>query len=92
MSASIHRSSIFPSRRKDTIRDFATMGASKLAYVRIARSEDVALFCPEAPALAPGQNVFVLCAANGTPILVTDTRESAIANAEHEKLEAVSLH
>lgn len=90
MSASIHRSSILSSKRNDVVRDFAAMGASTLAYVRVARSEDVASFCPEAP--APGQDVFVLCAADGTPILVTDTRESAIANAEQEKLETVSLH
>lgn len=92
MSASIHRSSVLSSKRNDAVRDFATMGGSTLAYVRAARSEDVASFCPEAPALAPGQDVFVLCAADGTPILVTDTRESAIANAAQEKLETVSLH
>jgi hypothetical protein len=41
----------------------------------------VAHFCPEAPVLAPGQQVFVLFAADGTPILVTDSLESAKANA-----------
>ena len=92
MSASIHRSSIWSSRPKDAVRDFATMGGSRLAYVRIARSEDVASFCPEAPALAPGQDIFVLCAADGTPILVTDTHESAVARAEQEELQAVRLH
>jgi len=65
---------------------------SRLVYVRSLRSEDVADFCPEAPLLAPGQWVFVLYASDGTPILVTDTRESAIANAESEELETVSLH
>lgn len=72
--------------------ELAILGGSRLAYVRVARSEDVAFFCPEAPLLAPGRDVYVLCAADGTPILVTDTRESAIANAESEQLEAVSLH
>lgn len=91
MSASIHRSSILMRKRESAIRDLAVMGGSKLAYVRVARSEDVAFFCPEAPMLAPNQNVFVLCAADGTPILVTDTHESAVARAEQEKLEALRL-
>lgn len=85
MSASFNRSFTLS-------RDLAVLGGSRMAYVRVARSEDVAFFCPEAPMLAPGQEVYVLHAADGTPILVTDSRESAIANAEHEQLEAVSLH
>ncbi len=88
MSASIHRHSAIPMSDKE----LAILAGSRLAYVREARSEDVAGFCPEAPVLAPGQIVFVLHAADGTPILVTDSLESAKANAEQESLEAVSLH
>ncbi|MET0867885.1 MAG: DUF1150 family protein [Pseudorhodoplanes sp.] len=89
MSASASR---LPSAIPMSARDFAILSGSRLAYVRQARSEDVAHFCPEAPVLAPGQEVFVLFAADGTPILVTDTLESAKANAEQESLEAVSIH
>lgn len=71
---------------------FAILGGSRLAYVKAARSEDVAFICPEAPLLAPGQQVFVLHAADGTPILVTDSRAAAITNAQNEQLEAVSVH
>jgi hypothetical protein len=73
-------------------RDFATLAWRNLAYVRVARSEDVGFFCPDAPLLAPGRDVFVLYAADGTPIFVTDSHESAVANAANEKLEALSLH
>jgi hypothetical protein len=73
-------------------RDLATLAWRRLAYVRVARSEDVGFFCPEAPLLAPGRDVFVLYAADGTPILVTDSHEAAVANASEEKLEALSLH
>ena len=88
MSASFNRTPAIAMSQ----RDFAILAGSRLAYVRQARSEDVAHFCPEAPVLAPGQEVFVLFAADGTPILVTDSLESAKANAEHERLEAVSIH
>jgi hypothetical protein len=71
---------------------FATLGGSRLAYVRMVRSEQVAFLCPDAPMLRPGLSVFVLHAADGTPILITDTREAALANAASEQLETVSLH
>lgn len=89
MSASSSRSLATVSM---SARDLAALAWRRLAYVRVARSEDVGFFCPEAPLLAPGRDVFVLHAADGTPILVTDTHEAAIANAAEEKLEAVSVH
>jgi hypothetical protein len=71
---------------------FAVLGGGRMAYVKPARSDDVAFMCPDAPMLAPGEDVFVLYAADGTPIMVTDTREAALANAASEQLETVSLH
>jgi hypothetical protein len=71
---------------------FAAVGGGRIAYVKAVRSEDVAFICPDAPMLVPGQQVFVLHSADGTPILVTDTREAAVANALSEQLETVSLH
>jgi hypothetical protein len=65
---------------------------TRLAYVKAIRSEDVAFLCPEAPLLSPGQIVFVLHCEDGTPILLADTREAAIADALNYKLETVSLH
>ena len=56
------------------------------------RSEDVAFLSAEAPVLEPGHVVFVLHAADGTPIMLTDSREAAIADAANYKLETVSLH
>jgi hypothetical protein len=89
MSASVCRTHAVPSI---STQDFEALAWSKLAYVRIARSEDVGFFCPEAPLLAPGQDVFVVYAADGTPIFVTDSHESAVANAASEELEALSVH
>jgi hypothetical protein len=70
----------------------AILGGGKLAYVKSIRSEDVGRLFPEAPEIAPGLELFALHAADGTPILVTDTREAAIANAWSNELETVSLH
>jgi hypothetical protein len=64
----------------------------KIAYVKPIRSEDVHKLYPQAPELQPGMHLFALHAADGTPILVTDSREAAIANAMTHELETVSVH
>ena len=60
---------------------FAALGENRVAYIKAIRSEEVAFLCAEAPLLPPGHCVFVLHAADGTPIMLTDSREAAIANA-----------
>jgi len=70
----------------------ALLGGGKIAYVKTIRSEDVARQFPQAPQLAPGTLLYALHAADGTPILLTDSREAAIANAWSQELETVGLH
>jgi hypothetical protein len=71
---------------------FAILGGGKIAYVKPILSEDVHRLYPEAPELEPGLHLFALHAADGTPILVTDSREAAVANALTHELETVSVH
>jgi hypothetical protein len=71
---------------------FSVLGGGKVAYVKPIRSEDVHSLYPQAPELEPGMKLFALHAADGTPILVTDSREAAIANAMTHELETVSVH
>ena len=71
---------------------FAVLGDGKIAYVKSINSEDVHELYPQAPEMQPGMKLFALHAADGTPILVTDTREAAVANAWSNELEAVSVH
>jgi hypothetical protein len=70
----------------------ALLGGGRIAYVRAIRSEDVAKMFPQAPQIAPGLQLFSLHAADGTPIMLTDSREAAVANAWSQELEAVSVH
>jgi hypothetical protein len=71
---------------------FAHLGGGQIAYVKAIRSEDVKGLFPQAPQLEPGMRLFALHAADGTPIMVTDSRESAIASARTHELETVSVH
>jgi hypothetical protein len=70
----------------------ATLGGNRVAYIRAIRSEEVAFLCADAPMLPAGHCVFVLHAADGTPILLADSREAVMADAASQQLETVSLH
>ena len=70
----------------------ATLGEGHIAYVKQIRSEDVPGLFPQAPKIAPGLKLFALHAADGTPIMLTDSREAAVANAWSNELQAVSVH
>jgi len=70
----------------------ALLGGGRIAYVKSIRSEDVPALFPQAPEIAPGLQLFALHAADGTPIMLTDSREAALANARSHELETVSVH
>ncbi|HEY8269083.1 MAG TPA: DUF1150 domain-containing protein [Xanthobacteraceae bacterium] len=70
----------------------AALGGGRIAYVRALRSEDVGTIFPQAPNMAPGLQLFSLHAADGTPIMLTDTREAALANAREHELVTLSVH
>ncbi|MFZ5735162.1 MAG: DUF1150 family protein [Pseudomonadota bacterium] len=75
-----------------SLETLAAMGEGHIAYVKQIRSEDVPGLFPQAPRIAPGLKLFALHAADGTPIMLTDSREAAIANAWSQELETLSVH
>lgn len=75
-----------------SIETLANLGEGHIAYVKQIRSEDVPTLFPQAPKVAPGLKLFALHAADGTPIMLTDSREAAIANAWSQALQTVSVH
>ena len=70
----------------------AALGGGKLAYVKAMTSDDVKRIFPGAPELAPGLKLFALLAADGSPIMLTDSRDTALANAWEHDLATVSIH
>ena len=71
----------------------AHLGDGRIAYVKPVSSEQVATLFPQAAEqVAPGMQLFALHAADGTPIMLTDSREAAVANAWSHELETVSVH
>ena len=75
-----------------TDEQFAKLGGGHVAYVRSMLSDDVARIFPQAPPIEPGLKLFALLAADGTPIMLTDSRDAALANAMEHELKTVSVH
>ncbi|MGP0060465.1 MAG: DUF1150 family protein [Beijerinckiaceae bacterium] len=71
---------------------FAHLGGGMIAYVKPIRSEDVSRLFPQVPPVQPGLQLFALLGADGSPILLTDSRAAAVANAHENELMTVSLH
>ncbi|RAI03314.1 DUF1150 domain-containing protein [Acuticoccus sediminis] len=70
----------------------ASLGTGHVAYVRSFLSEEVNEIFPQAPSMAPGQRLWALLSADGTPIVLADTAQAVIANAVENNLTTVSLH
>ena len=70
----------------------AHLGDGQVAYLKMIRSEDVRALFPHAPEMTPGLKLFALHAADGTPIMLTDSRDAAVANAWSQELYMVSVH
>ncbi len=72
--------------------DLAALGEGQVAYVKPMQSDEVQRLFPQAPAMAPGLQLFALLSASGEPILLTDSRDAAVANALAHDLQTVALH
>ena len=72
--------------------NFASLGGGEVAYVKPMTSEAFLKAFPDAADLAPGLSLWALLNADGTPIMVADSRDVAIQNAWENDLRTVSLH
>ena len=75
-----------------TVEQFANLGDGTVAYVKQILSEKAAQLFPQADGRKPGLSLFALIGADGSPILLTDSKDVAIANAWEQELEMVSVH
>jgi hypothetical protein len=70
----------------------ARLDGRRIAYLKQIRSEEISSLFPQIPEIGPGFCLFALLAADGTPVMITNTREAAIASARDNQLELVSVH
>ncbi len=74
-----------------TDEQFAHLGGGTLAYIKPMMSDDVRRIFPNAPAMAAGLKLFALLGADGSPLILSDSREMAVANALESNLELMGL-
>jgi hypothetical protein len=72
--------------------EFKALGAGQIAYVKPMTSDDLTNLFPDAPSMEPGLKLWVLLNADGTPIMLSDSKEVALANAAEHELYTVALH
>ena len=75
-----------------TAEQFAKLGAGQVAYVREMTSDEFKTIFPQANDLQPGVKLFALLSAESAPIVLADSRDTAIASAWENQLQTVSLH
>ena len=75
-----------------TPEQFAHLGGGSIAYVRQMSSDDLQRVFPNIPPMQPGLQLFALLNADGSPIMLTDSRDAALANARENELQPVSVH
>jgi hypothetical protein len=72
--------------------ELANLGEGMIAYLREIDASELADKFPGAPKIAPGTRLWALFAADGSPILLSDERERALAGAIEHELTPVSIH
>lgn len=70
----------------------AALGSGHVAYVRTFSSEEVNRLFPRTPDMEPGQKLWALLSADGTPIVLADTPQAILMNAMENNLITVSVH
>ena len=75
-----------------TVDELTELGTGDIAYIKAIKAKDLKDMFPEVPPLHDNMTLYALLNADGTPILLADSREAAVANAFEADLEMASLH
>ena len=72
--------------------DLARLGDGHVAYIKMLTSAEARRMFPAVNNLPKGINLYALQAADGTPIVLTDSRQAAISHAMEGELAVASVH
>ncbi len=75
-----------------TEEQLSQLGEGLIAYVKPLTSNEIGAMFPYIPGVQPGLQLFALLGASGKPLMLTDSRDAALANALQNELHMVSLH
>lgn len=72
--------------------ELARLGDGQVAYIKMMSSDQARVMFPTIEGLPRGASVFSLHAADGTPIMLTDSRQAALGHALEDELQIASIH
>ena len=72
--------------------ELAKLGGGKVAYIKVMSHDEARELFPAVEDLPEGIDLFSLHAADGTPLILTDSRQAAIGHAIGDELQIASVH
>ena len=78
--------------RAATAEALAAMGDGELAYVRSFRAAELREIFPQSAELHPSVQLFALFGADGSPLMLADTKDAVVSGAWQHDLNMATLH
>jgi hypothetical protein len=75
-----------------TMSELAKLGGGKVAYIKMMSHDEARELFPAVEGLPTGIELFALHAADGTPLVLTDSHQAAVGHALGDELEIASVH
>lgn len=75
-----------------TIEALAAMGGGELAYLRAFRAAELRDIFPQSAELHPSVQLYALFGADGTPLMLADSRDAVISGAWQNDLSMATVH
>lgn len=75
-----------------SISELAQLGDGKIAYIKVMTHDEAQELFPAVENLPEGMDLYSLHAADGTPLILTDSRQAAVGHALGDELEIASVH
>jgi hypothetical protein len=75
-----------------SLSELAQLGGGKVAYIKVMTHDEAKELFPAVENLPEGIDLYSLHAADGTPLILTDSRQAAIGHAIGDELEIASVH
>ena len=72
--------------------ELARLGGGKVAYIKVMTHDEAKELFPAVEGLPTGIDLYALHAADGTPLVLTDSHQAAVGHAMGDELEIASVH
>ena len=75
-----------------SLTELAQLGGGKVAYIKVMNHDEAKELFPAVENLPEGIDLYSLHAADGTPLILTDSRSAAVGHAIGDELEIAAVH